>query len=190
MLKPSKHKYILRSMSFLRFHFFSFFFRVELSPFWFGSPSDLGKECGLLPLFMVDSRQRRRRVTNNQKRHRVMRLLCKWKKKIPTPPFLLCAHTPLRHDVFRIKSARKFVPGGVRCVSPVWLIIECDLPNSIGLENMCLGKYSYETDELPKNPRPSQPKKKNRLKSGRLDQFFPHQIFFCALGLISCVHRK
>ena len=44
-------------------------------------------------------------------------------------------------------------------------------------------KYYYETDELP-NPRPTQPKQKNRLKVAFLGHFFAHsKIFFSRVGI-------
>ena len=46
-------------------------------------------------------------------------------------------------------------------------------------------RYYCETDDLPNNRRPSQSKKKNRLKKWLLGQFFsPQQITFRWLGLI------
>ena len=60
-----------------------------------------------------------------------------------------------------------------------WLVIiikwgVCDLPNCVGLEN--IGKYFYETDELP-NLRPTQPKK-NGVRNGVWATFFPHRKYF------------
>ena len=46
-------------------------------------------------------------------------------------------------------------------------------------------KYYYETDELPK-PRPTQPEKKKKVKSGIWATFSHSKYFFRVLGLVLC----